>query len=242
MAYRASCAKIIAEPLRLTPKMDFLHHFFCTFSSQQTKTRTTTVVRCLLTRYECAAISIACLICVSYLLHIIPSFSTFSFCFCSPPFRISFRQSAAMLRPQRISSEAPEVVPQQHEPDLYLANTTSHLDKFKRKKGTQYEKQLAEHQRPGLDERTPPMAFNGGGYGTPASVSSPRATEREYQTPGPSYDLSSHKIPPALEDRHDGRKVCGLITTIVLVIVAFMVGGGVGGGIGGAIAVQHRSR
>ena len=147
-----------------------------------------------------------------------------------------------MLRPQRISSEAPEVVPQQYEPDLYLANTPSHLDKFKRKKGTQYEKQLADNQSPGLDKRTTPMAVDGGGDNPPASVSSPRRAEREYQTPGPSYDLSSHKIPSALGDRHDGRKVCGLITTIILVIAAFMVGGGVGGGIGGAIAVQHRSR
>ena len=147
------------------------------------------------------------------------------------------------MRPQRISSEAPEVVPQQ--PDKYVA-THSHLDKLRGKKGTQYEKQLADHQSPGLDTRSPPTAFDapggGGGYETPASVSSPRGTEREYQTPGPSYNLSSYEAQVAAESKHQGRKVCGLITTIILVIVAFIIGGGVGGGIGGSIAAKNKSR
>jgi hypothetical protein len=150
-----------------------------------------------------------------------------------------------MLRPQRISSEAPEVVPQQ--PDLlYVAESQSHLDRFKRKKGTQYEKQLADHQSPGLNQRSPPMpsdtSGDGAGYETPASVSSPRGTGREYQTPGPSYDLSPYEVQMAPNPTHDGRKVCGLITTIILVIVAFIIGGGVGGGIGGALAVENKDQ
>jgi hypothetical protein len=183
------------------------------------------------------------LLCISFLL---PAF--ICFCFCSPRFYVNLRflpSSVAMLRPQRISSEAPEVVPPQ--PDLlYVAESESHLDRFKRKKGTQYEKQLADHQSPGLDKRSPPMASdipgNGGGYETPASVSSPRGTERAYQTPGPSYDLSPYEVQMAPNPRHGGRKVCGLITTIILVIVAFIIGGGVGGGIGGAIAVKNKDK
>ena len=148
-----------------------------------------------------------------------------------------------MLRPQRISSEAPEVVPQQ--PDLlYVAESQSHLDRFKRKKGTQYEKQLADSQSPGLDERAPPMVFDasgdGGGYDTPVSVSSPRGTAREYQTPGLAYDLSTYDDQMAPDPKYHRRKVCGLITTIVLVIVAFIIGGGVGGGIGGALAARNK--
>lgn len=146
------------------------------------------------------------------------------------------------MRPQRISSEAPEVVPQQ--PDLYAANSQSHLDRFKRKKGTQYEKQLAEHQSPGLN-RSPPTAFDAlGGYETPGCVNSPHGTEREYQTPTPGtlYDLSSYEAPMVAEKSYHGRRVCGLVTTIVLIILAFIIGGGVGGGIGGAIAAKDKSR
>jgi hypothetical protein len=144
-----------------------------------------------------------------------------------------------MLRPQRISSEAPEVVPQQ--PDLFAANSQPHVDRFKRKKGTHYEKQLADHQSPGHDNQSPAPG-DGGGYETPASVSSPRGAEREYQTPGPLYDLLSYEVEVAAKPPHQGRRVCGLITTIILVIAAFIVGGGVGGGIGGAIAAKHKDK
>ena len=149
------------------------------------------------------------------------------------------------MRPQRISSEAPEVVPQQT--DLYISNSQSHLDRFKRKKGTQYEKQLADRQSPGVNG-SPPTAFDlpgsGGGYETPASVNSPRGPDREYQTPTPGtlYDISPYEAPIAVEKSCHGQRVCGLVTTIVLVVVAFIVGGGVGGGIGGAIAVKDKSR
>lgn len=144
-----------------------------------------------------------------------------------------------MNRPQRISSEAPEVVPQQ--PDLFVANSPSHVEKFKRKKGTHYEKQLAGYQSPGLDSRSPTPG-DGVGYETPASVSSPRGTEREYQTPGALYDLSSYGLQVAAEPPYQGRRVFGLVTTILLVIVAFIIGGGVGGGIGGAIAAKNKDK
>ena len=143
------------------------------------------------------------------------------------------------MQPLRKSSEAPEVVPQQ--PDLYVANSQTHLDRFKRKKGTHYEKQVADNRSPGLDNRSPTPG-DGGGYETPASVSGPRGAEREYQTPGPAYDLSSYEVQVAEEQKHNGRKVCGLVTTIILVIIAFIIGGGIGGGIGGAIAAKNKSR
>jgi hypothetical protein len=114
---------------------------------------------------------------------------------------------------------------------------------FKRKKGARYEKQLVEHQSPGLGNQSPTPG-DGGGYETHAFMSSPRGTEREYQTPGPMYDFSSHGVEVAGEPPHQSRRVCGLVTTILLLLLAFIIGGGVGGGIGGAIAAsnKHKSR
>lgn len=149
-----------------------------------------------------------------------------------------------MMRPVRKSSEAPEVVPLQT--DLFVADAQSKVDSFRRKQGTQYEKQVADVQSPGFDARSPrtpgsPTPGYGGAYKTPASVSSPRWTEREYQTPGSLYDLSACNVQVASDLPRRERKVCGLITTLVLVIAAFIIGGGVGGGVGGAFAVKNKN-
>jgi hypothetical protein len=61
-------------------------------------------------------------------------------------------------------------------------------------------------------------------------------TKNYPHTPRPTYDI----VPPnGVEEQNRRGKVCGLITTIVLVVVAFLIGGGIGGGVGGAIAVNN---
>ena len=144
------------------------------------------------------------------------------------------------MHPIRKSSEGPEVVPSQTE--SFLAERQSNVDKSRIRKGTQYETPVADVQSPGLDPRSAasPTPGYGGGYETPDSVSSPRGTERKYQTPGSLYDLSACDVQAASGIPRRDRKGCGLVTTIILLIVAFIIGGGVGGGVGGAIAVKSK--
>ncbi|KAG0650362.1 hypothetical protein D0Z07_3433 [Hyphodiscus hymeniophilus] len=129
-----------------------------------------------------------------------------------------------MLRPQRISSEAPEVVSQQQD----LLSPVSPADTFHRR----YDQQMADPQSP----------EHGPFYETPDSVSSPHEANRDYQTPGRLYNVPSYGVEVLAESTHQGQRVCGFVATVILIIVAFIIGGGVGGGIGGAIAVSNKHK
>ena len=145
-----------------------------------------------------------------------------------------------MMRSRPISSEAPEVVPQQQ--NLMIAD--SQEVRIERKK-VHSEKQSAGYQSPTSESRSPTSRNGPGDENPPASLSSPQGTQRGYQTPGDLYDLSdlsSYGAQVAFEPSVQSRRGYGLVTMIILVIVAFTVGGGIGGGVGGAIAASDKRK
>jgi hypothetical protein len=134
-----------------------------------------------------------------------------------------------MIRPLRISSEAPEVVPQQ--PGLPVANSQSDRERSKGSKGTHPEKHSADRYTHCLKGRSP-TSGHGAGYDSP---------ERQSQSLGPLHDRSSYVAQAIPEPPRRDRRVFGPVTVNVLVIFAFILGGGLGGGIG-AIAASNKDR
>jgi hypothetical protein len=141
--------------------------------------------------------------------------------------------TTTILQPSRISSEGPEVVPEQPEPsqhDNYVNEvvvTTYGERDIKRggaTGGSRYQKQVDDRETETRNYPKPP---------TPSL--------RQYAwEPTPN----SNKNGPTEREREGfsrGRKF-SLSLTVLLVAVAFLLGGGIGGGVGGALFAQEKSR
>lgn len=160
----------------------------------------------------------------------------------------------------RRSSEAPEVVPQPS--DKYLTEPSPFLSRFRKKHGSQYQKQVAEHQTPEVDTRPPPSSTTE--VETPLSGAHEIHGEEtaRYKDPGPRFDyndlapfeaqLASQQekhLPyenrvadPPSQKRGKERRMCGLSTTILLVILAFLIGAAIAGGVAGSIAAKNKNK
>ena len=158
----------------------------------------------------------------------------------------------------RKSSEAPEAVTQ--------AEPFSSLYRFSRKQGSYQQKEVADVQTPGLDTRSSPAvsadkipAGEEPQHKTPATdpavpAGSPPAFA--YHDPFAPYDaqfaadkqaqglaseqpvIASAEPPRPTKER----RVCGLITTIVLVILAFIIGAAIAGGVAGSFVAKKKPR
>lgn len=159
----------------------------------------------------------------------------------------AFTSTPPPPQPSRISSEAPEVVPEQPQPPRQTlpredfsngvpVSTYGETD-IKRNGGilsggSRHQKQVDIRETETRNYPFPP---------TP----SPRVYDWEPipTTPTPRKP-ELHEEPSHMgEDRRRGRgRKFGLVTTVVLVAVAFLLGGGIGGGVGGALVAQEKSK
>lgn len=147
----------------------------------------------------------------------------------------------------RNSSEAPEVVPQATE--KYTAEPLSYFDRVAKKKGSYYEKQLADVQTPDIDTRPAPVS---GQWDSTFSY--------PYPPPGAPYDaqLAADKrekrnlfkqlfgqpamVSEELQPPKKKRPVCGSRMILLLVILALIIGGAIAGGVAGSAAAKKKSR
>jgi hypothetical protein len=156
----------------------------------------------------------------------------------------------------RKSSEAPEAVTQATERYLY---------RFSRKQTSYQQKEVANVQTPGVDTQSPaisgdkipageelqhetpatPPAVPAGGqpvftYHDPFAPYEAQlvAGKQEQKLPSERSVMASAEPPRPRKER----RVCGLITTIVLVILAFLIGAAIAGGVAGSVVAKKNSR
>ena len=164
----------------------------------------------------------------------------------------------------RKSSEAPEAVTQATE--KYSGEPFSSLYRFSRKQGSYQQKEVADVQTPGLDTRSSPAvsadkipAGEEPQHKTPATdpaVPAGGPPAFAYHDPFAPYEaqfaadkqaqgLASERPVMASADPPrptKERRVCGLITTIVLVVLAFIIGAAIAGGVAGSVVAKKKSR
>lgn len=163
----------------------------------------------------------------------------------------------------RKSSEAPEAVTQATE--KYSGEPFSSLYRFSRKQGSYQQKEVADVQTPDLDTRSSPavsgdkiLAGEAPQHKTPATdpaVPAGGPPAFAYHDPFAPYEtqfaadkqaqglaserpvITSAETPRPTKER----RVCGLITTIVLVILAFIIGAAIAGGVAGSVVAKKKS-
>lgn len=164
----------------------------------------------------------------------------------------------------RKSSEAPEAVTQATE--KYSGEPFSSLYRFSRKQGSYQQKEVADVQTPDLDTRSSPavsgdkiLAGEEPQHKTPATdpaVPAGGPPAFAYHDPFAPYEaqfaadkqaqgLASERPVMASADPPrpaKERRVCGLITTIVLVVLAFIIGAAIAGGVAGSVVAKKKSR
>ena len=163
----------------------------------------------------------------------------------------------------RKSSEAPEAVTQATE--KYSGEPFSSLYRFSRKQGSYQQKEVADVQTPGIDTRSPAASGDKIPAGEEPQLKTPAtapavpaggppafayhdpfapyeaqlaADKQEQKLASERPDMASAEPPRPKKER----RVCGLITTIVLVILAFIIGAAIAGGVAGSVVAKKKSR
>lgn len=129
------------------------------------------------------------------------------------------------MRPVRVSSEGPEVVPEQRlqTPDKYFVP----LSLFPAQ-----QQQIKKEDAPEPEEPDFP----------PHPAFSPTYSKYSKYSQQTRTPVGYNPVPYGVSTREGPRKRFGLITTLILVLVAFILGGGVGGGVGGALFAKEKTR
>lgn len=158
--------------------------------------------------------------------------------------------------PSRLSSEAPEVVPDQLQPphlfSPFPSPTANGYSEHDLKRGTS-QKQVDDRRTTDIEVESYPLSPDllgahtpGGGHTSPTtprsflSIAKMRIGNAVDITPV-SYSKYLDKCDSDHVRRSPGRRF-GLGMTIALVVVAFLLGGGIGGAVGGALVAQEKTK
>ncbi len=142
------------------------------------------------------------------------------------------------MRPSRISSEAPEVVPaqqQQYGSIQSPENNNTFLGSAVNLSNNEYNKKPGE-ERVSQYKQLDPRETETNNYPPPRSTPSP--------APLLAFDpvaFGGREGIPTYTQKQT-QKPRKILTICILMFIAFLVGGGIGGGVGGGLVLQAKSR